>query len=1077
MQKGALPNTNKKALLLNGPIKDLNKTLTPRDHPRLDLTQVKTALSSGRGPKFWRSLEQIAGTPQFEELLHREFPAGASEWTDDLSRRSFLRMAAASIALAGLNACTKQPTQEILPYVNQPTELVLGEPLFYATSMVLGGFATGALVKSREGHPIKIEGNPDHPASLGGSSVWLQASLLDLYDPDRSQSVLHNGDLSTWDRFLSDLNELITEQQTSHGSGLRFLTETVTSPTLAAQLEELQLRFPRSKWHQYEPIARDNVREGARQVFGEIVETQYRFDSAAIIVSLESDFLYAHPNRLRNARQFTDGRRISSGKREMNRLYVIESVPSVTGTIADHRLPLASRKVEQLARLLASKIGALPDESVLPLPEVSEPLMESLIQDLRNHRGGSIVIAGECQPPLVHALTHLLNERLGNVGKTIFYTKSAEAKPLNQLQSLGELVREMRSGVVEALFIIGGNPVFSAPADFGFGDLLSKVKRAVHLGLELDETAARCTWHIPATHYLESWGDARSFDGTISLIQPLIAPLYNGKSSYELLGAFMRNQPLLSDYEIVRKFWQSQNPWPDFETGWRQALHNGFVPDSAFPEKKMGIKGLETFASRDGRDRNLTPLSPSSQPANSSIEKNHFIHRETEPTEKTGLTRLDFSQPPPGSAVPLSLLESDLEICFRLEPNVWDGRFANNGWLQECPRPVNKLTWDNAALISPALAQRCGLATNDVVELISSGRPLRIPVWIQPGQADKSITLHVGQGRSRVGRVGSGVGFNAYLLRTSEFPWVASGAQLFKTLDRHSLVSTQTHHSVDSPERQVVRECNFQDFLSRPDVVRNSVEQPEPNETLYRAEEYPYTGYKWGMSIDLTSCLGCNACLVACQAENNVPFVGKEQIRRNREMFWIRIDTYYQGSLENPKFVHMPVPCMHCEHAPCELVCPVEATVHDQEGLNLQVYNRCVGTRFCSNNCPYKVRRFNFFQYSQYHQSSYKPMYNPEVTVRWRGVMEKCTYCIQRIAAARITAEKENRRILDGEIQTACQQSCPTRAISFGDLNSSKSEVARLKSSPLDYSMLGQLNTRPRTTYLAKVGNRAAGAA
>ncbi|HZR20515.1 MAG TPA: TAT-variant-translocated molybdopterin oxidoreductase [Verrucomicrobiae bacterium] len=1040
----------------------MNPQKTRVSTPPLDWRSIRAGLANTHGRRYWRSLEQLARTPAFEKMLRHEFPLGAAEWPEDLNRRSFLKFAAAAFALAGLTACTKQPTREIFPYVNQPAELVLGEPLFYATSMPLGGFATGALAKSREGHPIKVDGNPDHPAALGGSSVWLQCSILQLYDPDRSQAVLHNGDLSTWARCLDDLNNLVAEEKGRGGAGLRFLTETVTSPTLAGQLKELLQRFPKAKWHQYEPITRDHVRAGAGLAFGEIVETQCRFDAAAIIVSLEADFLYTHPDRLRYARQFADGRRISAGKKELNRLYVVESSPSVTGTMADHRLPLASAKVVSFARILAKRLGIAIETAPAAPPEIPAQWLDGLVKDLEDHRGTSLIVAGEWQPPIVHALAHALNDRLGNVGKTVAYTEPAEANPLDQLQSMSELAQDIGAGKVDNLFIFDGNPAYTAPVDLGFGELLLKIKRTIHLGLELDETGARCTWHVPAAHFLESWGDARSFDGTISLIQPLIEPLYGGKTIYELLGALSQQQPARSDYEIVRDFWRSQNKWADFESGWRQALHNGFIANSELQPRQVTLKDPQTFG------RSIPE--PGQDPTRPPLAAHHDVARD-QPREAASPVGLEFSADSDETRAPVGPLASDVEICFRPDPSVWDGRFANNGWLQECPRPVTKLTWDNAALVSPSLAQRCGLAQNDVLELRVAERRLRAPVWVTPGQAENSITLHLGYGRSRVGRVGSGVGVNAYELRTAGFQWLAPRAQVFKTAARHLLVSTQTHHSMDDPDRQVLRECELRQFLANPQVIKDSVEQPPTDETLYYPDEYPYQAYKWGMSIDLNTCIGCNACLVACEAENNIPFVGKDQIHRNREMFWIRIDTYYKDSLDNPGFAHMPVPCMHCEHAPCELVCPVEATVHDSEGLNLQVYNRCVGTRFCSNNCPYKVRRFNFYQYSQYHQPSFRPMYNPEVTVRWRGVMEKCTYCIQRISAARIGAEKENRRIRESEIRTACQQACPATAIVFGDLNAADSQVARLKQHPLDYSMLGQLNTRPRTTYLAKVEN------
>ena len=993
---------------------------TPANSQKPDLAAIRERLNGVRGQQYWRSLDELAETPEFKEMLHREFPDGASEWDDGVSRRSFLKMAAASLALAGLTACTKQPVRSILPYVKQPEELVPGEPLFYATSMQFGGYATGVLAKSREGHPIKVDGNPEHPASFGASSIWMQASLMDLYDPDRSQAFIYNGEMSTWTDLINELNAVMREHEADQGAGLRFLTETVTSPTLSAQFEALLKRFPKAKLHQFDAVSRDNVREGARLAFGEYVEAQYRFDKAAVILSLESDFLYTHPQRLRYTRDFANGRRVSGGGNEMNRLYVVECTPSVTGTMAEHRLRLASGEIENLARALTSQIGIDFGAAKETQNSSADSWLQAVARDLQNNRGKSIVIAGESQPPIVHALCHLLNDKLGNVGATVSYTEPAEFRPANQLESLRDLVKDMRSGAVKTLFLFGGNAAYSAPVDLEFADALAKVNRSIHLGTDFDETAALCTWHVPQAHYLESWGDGKSFDGTITMQQPLIEPLYGGKSACEMVGVMFQQQPIRDDYEVLRDFWQSQKRWDDFDKGFRQAIHDGFIAKTALPERHVTLK-------TDAITKALE--SSKNQPAG-------------------------------------------LALTFRPDPSVWDGRFANNGWLQECAKPVYKLTWDNAVLISPALALSHQLETQDVVELEFNGRKIRGPVWVLPGQAENTVTLTLGYGRERVGRVGRGVGFNAYLLREAGSLWAGNGLKITKLPARYSLSTTQMHHNVHSPERQVYREGTLDEFRADPLFVKKNVEQPPNEDTLYNTDEFKYEGYKWGMSIDLTTCIGCNACLLACNAENNIPVVGKEQVGKNREMYWIRIDTYYKGPLENPEFSHMPVPCMQCEHAPCELVCPVEATVHDHEGLNLQIYNRCVGTRFCSNNCPYKVRRFNFLWYADYKTPSFKPMYNPDVTVRWRGVMEKCTYCIQRIARARITAEKENRRIREPELQTACQQACPASAIVFGDLNTHGSKVAALKTHPLDYSMLGELNTRPRTTYLAKLRNR-----
>ena len=985
-----------------------------QENAAFDLAAVRERLKSARGPRYWRSLDEVARTREFVAFLSREFPSQASEWLNGLSRRQFLRMMGASLALAGLTSCTRQPPERIVPYIQQPEAIVPGKPLFFATAMPLGGFATGLLVESHEGHPTKIEGNPDHPMSLGASNVFQQASLLDLYDPDRSQAVLNQGKISTWGAFLSALEDALAPAPRKNGAGLRILTETVTSPTLHTQIEAVLQKFPEARWHQFEPVNRDNVRAGALLAFGEVVEAQHHFEKARVLLAIDSDCLFAHPASLRYTRDYTDRRRVSAGRKEMNRLYVVESTPSVTGSNADHRLAITGPDIEDLVRAVARQLGAITDAAVRLSPARAE-WIDALVTDLQQNRRQSIVIVGKSQPPTVHALAHALNQVLGNVGETLHYTETAVAQPTDQLESLRALGEDLSSGVVHTLIILGGNPAYDAPADFGFARQLSQAKLSIHLSPELNETSTLCHWHIPQSHYLEAWSDARAYDGTISIIQPVIIPLYAGKSAHEVLDALL-SQPVRSDYDIVHDHWRGQSRWPEFEKGWRRALHDGLIAGSASSIRQPRLRPFEL------------PTRPSS----------------------------------PGP----------YEIVFQPDPTIGDGRFANNGWLQELAKPVTKLTWDNAALISPATAEKQALGNGDLVELASAGRTLRLPVWVTPGQADETVGIHLGYGRSQVGHVGKGTGFNGYALRTSNSMWSARGVTLRKTGGRYQLATTQTHHSIDSEERQVYRAGTLREFLADPAFIKQKTESPDPrSETLFDPNEHSYQGYRWGMSIDLTACIGCNACVLACQSENNIPVVGKQQVGLRRELQWIRIDTYFSGSLDQPAMSHQPVPCMHCENAPCELVCPVGATLHDHEGLNLQVYNRCIGTRYCSNNCPYKVRRFNFFQYADYHTPSLRPMRNPNVTVRWRGVMEKCTYCIQRISAARITAKEEDRPIGDGEIRTACQQACPAEAIVFGDLSDPNSRVSKLKKVPLDYSMLGELNTRPRTTYLAKLRN------
>ena len=969
--------------------------------------------SSSSSTGFWRSLEEFSDSKKFREALHREFPSGASEF-GNFNRRNFLKIMGASVALASLPACTKQPLQKLVPYVNQPEDLVPGKPMYFATAMTLGGFALGLIAESHEGHPTKIEGNPGHPASLSATHIFHQAAILDLYDPDRSQTVLQNGQPSTWENFVAAMHDVLETQKNKNGNGLRILTETVTSPTLHFQIQQLLKKFPEAKWHQFEPVNRDNVREGAKLAFGENVEAQYHFKNAKIILSLESDFLYFHPNAVRYARDFAKNRRARFPQTEMSRLYVVESSPTVTGANADHRLPIASAEIQTFALALTQKLGVISNSAIRNPQSELENWIAAVADDLSQNRGASIVIVGENQPPIVHALAHSLNRSLGNIGQTVSFTESAQANWVNQTESLHDLVEALNRKEVEALVILGGNPAFTAPVDFQFADNLAKVKFKVHLATHVNETSNFCNWHIPENHFLESWSDARSFDGTISIVQPLILPLYAGKSAHEILDAAF-SPPGRNDYDLVRKFWQSQNPGENFENSWHQTLHDGLIQNSALPEKKVSPKQFQIPA----------------------IE-NH---------------------------------KSEIEITFRPDPTIYDGRFINNGWLQELPKPNTKLVWDNAALISPAFAEKEKLSNGDIVEIEFQNRKLQIPVWTTPGQAENSIALPFGYGHENIENVGVRTGFNVYKLRTSNALWSANGATLKKAGATYQLVTTQTHHVIDSDDRQIIREGTFVEFQRDNNFVKENSDAPTAGDTLYKPNEFPYNGYKWGMAIDLSACIGCSACTIACQAENNIPVVGKEQVAAGRIMHWIRVDNYFRGAPQNPQTTFQPVPCMQCENAPCEMVCPVDATVHDHEGLNVQVYNRCIGTRYCSNNCPWKVRRFNFFQYADYNQPSYEPMWNPNVTVRSRGVMEKCTYCIQRISAARINSENQNRKIRAGEFQTACQQVCPTNAIVFGDLNNPDCEVTKLKTHDLNYLMLGQLNTRPRTSYLAKLRN------
>ena len=1017
-----------------------------------DIDALRARLDKTRGREYWRSLESLAETPEFKEFLHREFPQNASEWLDPVGRRNFLKLMGASLALAGVSACTRQPPEELVPYVRQPEELVPGKPLFYATAMPMSGAGMGLLVESHEGRPTKIEGNPDHPSSRGATDVFAQAAILGLYDPDRSQTLTNLGDVRPFGIFAGAAQSMLASQQPSQGVGFRILTETVASPTLAAQLRGLLAQYPRAKWVQWEPVGRHNAREGSRLAFGEYADAQYAIEKATVILSLDADFLCTGAAGLKHARAFASRRRVDGDRAQANRLYAVESTPTNTGSRADHRLPLRPSEVEGFARALAAQlgVGGAAAPPVPAVPDAASRWMTLLVKDLQAHRGQSVVIAGDGQSPIVHALAHAMNDALGNVGATVVYTQTAEAQPMNQLAGLQELVGEMWAGTVELLLILGGNPVYTAPADLNFAAAMQRVPVRAHLSLYEDETSALCQWHIPEAHFLEAWSDVRADEGTVTIIQPLIAPLYGGKSAHEVIAAIGDRER--SGYDLVREHWSrdtglSMQPPPapaapaapttpsqaapaeapapppiaaapvpllsPFDREWRRWLHDGLMPNTAFAPRTLAVQA-------------------------------------------------NLAAPAAGGPA-----QTGLEIVFRPDPSVYDGRFANNAWLQELPKSLTKLTWDNAALVSPATAARLSLISGDVVELRQGGRMVRMPVWLAPGQAPDTLTLHLGYGRTRAGRAGNGTGFNVNPLRTTAALDILTGVELVKTGETYELASTQDHWSLEG--RNLVRVATAAQFAEDPQFAQKMELQPITGLTMYG--EFKNEGYAWGMTIDQNVCTGCNACVVACQAENNVPVVGKSQVLNGREMHWLRIDRYYTGDLENPDTYHQPMPCQQCEAAPCEVVCPVSATVHNDEGLNDMVYNRCVGTRYCSNNCPYKVRRFNFLLYQDWNTPSLWLQRNPDVTVRSRGVMEKCTYCVQRINHARVAAKLDDREIRDGEVVTACQSACPTEAIVFGNINDPNSRVARLKASSLNYALLAELNSRPRTTYMAIVRN------
>lgn len=974
------------------------------------------------GPAYWRSLDELANTEEFQDFVAREFPSQASEFTDPAGRRQFLKLMGASLALAGVSACTRQPPEKLVPYVRQPEEVIPGRPIFFATAMTLGGVGMPLLAENHLGRPTKLEGNPEHPASLGATDVFGQAAVLGLYDPDRSRTLRYRGDTKTWAGFTTALQSVLATQKALSGAGLRILTEPLTSPSLVEQMRQLLAALPQAKWHQWDAVY-GTVQGGAASA-----TPLYNFKNADIVVALDADFLGFGPSAVRYAKDFSSRRRIGTPAEQQNRLYAIEPVATITGAKAEHRAAVKAREVHGVAAALAAAVGvAAPAAGTLDA--TVQKMLPVMAQDLLARRGGSIVIAGPHQPAAVHALARAMNEALGNVGSTVLYTAPIAATPADGAASLSALVADMNASKVDALLVLGGNPVFTAPADLGFTEALAKVGTRMHLGLYYDETAELCDWHVPEAHFLESWGDARAFDGTVTLQQPLIAPMYDGRQAIELLAA-LNGAPGRTPAELVKDYWTRT-----FATG-------GFTD-----------KNGAAFASADAFIRSTL---------HDGFIASTSLLREGAPLPAT-------AAPPANDSFDAPAVSAEgLEVVFRPDPNVLDGRYANNGWLQELPKPLSKLTWDNAAYLSYTTAQEYHLKNEDVIEITYGGRTVKMPVWVMPGTADGVIAVHFGYGRRKAGRVGSNIGANPFVIRTAAAPWFDGGASMVRTGETHVLASTQSHFAMEG--RNPVRVVNAADFQADPSIVAHMGHKPADDLTLYPKHEY--NGNKWGMAIDLNACTGCGVCVAACVSENNIPVVGKEQVKRSREMHWIRVDTYFEGDPVSPSGTyHQPLPCQQCENAPCEVVCPVAATVHSAEGLNDMVYNRCVGTRYCSNNCPYKVRRFNFMLYSDFTTPELKAQRNPDVTIRSRGVMEKCTYCVQRINHARIDAKTGERAIADGEIQTACQQACPAEAIIFGDLNNPDSQVSKLAAQERNYGLLEDLGNRPRTTYLAVVRN------
>jgi MoCo/4Fe-4S cofactor protein with predicted Tat translocation signal len=976
------------------------------------------------GPEYWRSLDQLADTPEFRTWVEREFPDDAAAVLDGNSRRTMLKIMAASFGLAGLAACSR-PEYRLAPQARGREDYIPGAPYNYTSAFALGGHAAGIVVQTNEGRPSKIEGNPDHPASLGAATALAQASLLSVYDPDRSKAVLEGGKESSWEKFEAAVKGL----SLGDGSGLRFLSGTVVSPTLDSLRTEALKKWPRAKWVEYESIARDNERAGAMLAFGQAVNLHPQFDKAKVILSLDYDFLGAdYPTPLAT-KLFSKNRHVDSEAdlEKISRLYVVESQFSLTGANAEHRLRMQGGEVQKFAADLSAALGASPSGGATSGDKRGR-FLAALTKDLKAAGKEALVVAGPRQPAIVHALAHQMNQTLG--AATVTYTKASSTDRVDSgVDALKTLTGEMTGGQVTALIILGGNPAYTAPADLQFGAALAKIANSIYLGAEDDETAAAAKWHLPEAHYLEVWGDAQSTDGTVAIQQPMIEPIFGGKSAIEVMAVLLDSKDR-KGLDLVKNFWTATWPAATKENTWRKTLNDGVIAGTQVAEVKVSVDSKRIQAA-----------------------------------------------PAPAA--------SGIEVGFVPSATTWDGRFANNAWMQEAPDPITKLVWTNVALISPAMGREKGWKDGDMVALTRGNMKLEAAVMVQPGHADNAVTIALGYGRPRAGSVGTNVGYNAGLIRTSDSFWFGQGFAIAATGAKEILASTQEHGSMEEPQmvasikpryRPLVRETTVEEYKKNPKAIEEQSEVPELD-SVY--PQLKWEGLQWGMAIDLGACTGCNACVVACQAENNVPSVGKDQVLRGREMHWIRMDRYYVGSVDDPRAVEQPIPCMQCENAPCENVCPVQATTHSPEGLNDMAYNRCVGTRYCSNNCPYKVRHFNFLDWHKnfLERRRIEPelmqmVYNPDVTVRMRGIMEKCTYCVQRIQEARIATKTDNRREFTGEgVVTACQQTCPADAISFGNINDPNSKVAKLKKQERNYAMLAELDVRPRTTYLGRLRN------
>ena len=968
----------------------------------------RAASADRAGRRLWRGLEELADAPDFRQMLEREFPA-LTAVNPTLGRREALKLMGASFALAGLAGCDGEPDEHAIPYVEAPEFIVPGEAKHYATATVMGGYAQPVIGETHVGRPTKLEGNPEHPASLGATDAFTQAAVLGLYDPERSRSPRYLGRAASWNSLESALVSAAARLDATGGAGFRLLTGASTSPTLARQIDEMMRAWPKARWHMFEPVSQDLRLEATRLAFGRPLDRHLRLDEAAVVVALDDDLLGPGPFQTHHGRMWAARRMAFQEGEAESRLLVAEPTPSLTGVRAGRRHSVRPERIGGILAAIAAELGV--GAAPTALPDADRAFAAEAAEGLDRHRGRGLLTVGAEYATEAQALALAVNERLGNLGRTIVFTEPVRALPPDGARSLEVLAEDMAEGRVSALAILDANPVYTTPAGIDFGALMDRVEFKVHAGMHFNETAAHADWHLPLLHELDSWSDARAVNGLATVIQPLVRPFFGGRSRHVAME-LLRGNLNTADYDIVRRTW-AEAFGDTFEERWAEALLRGFVADSA-------PAVVET-----GEVRPVSAAEPAEAPE--------------------GLTAV-----------------------FRPDPCVWDGSFTTNAWLQETPKPLTKVTWDNVVMVAPALADELGLENGNAVEVEVAGRHVTGPVWAMPGQDRHTVALFLGYGRGFAGEIAEGLGYDAYQVRPAERPWQASGVRLRPAGFDWALANTQLHFAMEGFDfvRTVTpEELHGPDPRQKEEVSRHGEQKRPP--TLY--PHYEYESPSWGMSIDLDLCIGCNACVVACVAENNIPVVGKEQVGMGREMHWLRVDRYYEGDAHDPSMYFQPVPCMHCEKAPCEMGCPVNATVHSPDGLNLQIYNRCIGTRTCSSYCPYKVRRFNWYDYTNDEPEPVHAVRNPEVTVRSRGVMEKCTYCIQRISTARIEAKTEERPIRDGEVMTACQQACPTQAIVFGDISDPDTKVSRRKASERDYSLLEEVNTWPRTTYLSRV--------